>query len=110
MWYSKRQNTVESSTFGAEFVALRIATEMINLFRYKIRVFEIPLDCPANVFCGNEAVYGNATFVESKLKRKHNSICFHLVREAVAAVKMMVFIGRRKRKSCRFTHQVGTRS
>jgi hypothetical protein len=29
VWYSKRQNTVESSTFGSEFVALRIATEKI---------------------------------------------------------------------------------
>ena len=28
--------------------------------------------------------------VESKLKRKHNSICSHLVREAVAAEKMVV--------------------
>ena len=42
-------------------------------------------------FCDNEAVYRNAAFVESKLKRKHNWICFHLVREAVAAGKMVVF-------------------
>jgi hypothetical protein len=27
-WYSKRQNTVESSTFGSEFVALKIAMEL----------------------------------------------------------------------------------
>jgi len=27
IWFSKKQNTVESSTFGSEFVALRIATE-----------------------------------------------------------------------------------
>ena len=90
IWYSKRQNTVESSTFGAEFVALRIATEMISSFRYKLRMFGIPLDGPANVFCDNEAVYRNSAIVESKLKRKHNSICFHLVREAVAAGKMVV--------------------
>ena len=90
IWYSKRQNTVESSTFGAEFVALRIATELINSFRYKLRMFGIPLDGPANVFCDNEAVYRNTAMVESKLKRKHNSICFHLVREAVAAGKMVV--------------------
>ena len=32
VWYSKRQNMVESSTFGAEFVALLIAAEMINSF------------------------------------------------------------------------------
>ena len=30
VWYSKRQNTVESSTFGSEFVALRVATELIQ--------------------------------------------------------------------------------
>ena len=54
-------------------------------------MFGIPLDGPANVFCDNEAVYRNAAFVESKLKQKHNSICFHLVHEAVAAGKMVVF-------------------
>jgi hypothetical protein len=27
-WYSKRQNTIESSIFGSEFVTLKIATEM----------------------------------------------------------------------------------
>jgi len=30
LWYSKKQNTVETSTFGAEFVALRIAVEFIE--------------------------------------------------------------------------------
>ena len=43
------------------------------------------------MFFDNEAVYRNAAFVESKLKQKHNSICFLLVREAVAAGKMVVF-------------------
>ena len=42
LWYSKRQNTVESSTFGLEFVALRIAPELITSFRYKLRMFGIP--------------------------------------------------------------------
>ena len=89
--YSNRQNIVESSTFGSEFVALRTATELITSFRYKLRVFGIPLDGPANVFCDNKAVYRNSSFVESQLKRKQNSICYHLVRKAVAAGKMGVF-------------------
>ena len=29
IWYSKRQNTVESSRFGSKFIALRIATKMV---------------------------------------------------------------------------------
>ena len=33
IWYSKKQNTVESSTFGVEFVALRIASELIRAMR-----------------------------------------------------------------------------
>ena len=28
-WYSKKQNTVESSTYGSELVAARIAIEMV---------------------------------------------------------------------------------
>ena len=34
IWYSKKQNTVESSTFGSEFVALRIATEITEGLQY----------------------------------------------------------------------------
>jgi hypothetical protein len=29
MWYSKNQNTVESSTFGFELVALRIEKDLV---------------------------------------------------------------------------------
>ena len=54
-------------------------------------MFGILLDSPANVFSDNETGYCNATFVESKLKQKHNSICFHLVHKVVAAGKMVVF-------------------
>ena len=53
-------------------------------------MFGIPVDEPANVFCDNEAVYKYSAFAESRLKRKHQSICFHLVREAVAAEKIIV--------------------
>ncbi len=41
MWFSKRQKTVESSSFGSEFVALRIATELIEALRYKLRTFGV---------------------------------------------------------------------
>ena len=41
-------------------------------------------------FYHNEAVYRNSALVESKLKRKYNSICSHLVCEAVMAGKMVV--------------------
>jgi hypothetical protein len=34
LWYSKSQNTVESSTFGSEFVAARIGVEMTIIIAY----------------------------------------------------------------------------
>ena len=89
-WYSKKQNTVEASTFGAEFCAMRTAVEMIEALRYKLRMFGIPIDGPANVYCDNQAVYMNVTIPESTLKKKHHSICYHRCREAIAANTMRV--------------------
>ena len=89
-WYSKKQNTVESSTFGAEFCAMRTAVEMIESLRYKLRMLGIPIDGPANVYCDNEAVYKNTSIPESVLKKKHHSISYHRCREAVAAGTMRI--------------------
>ena len=84
-WYSKRQNTVETSTYGAELVALRIATEIIIEFRYKLRMMGIPLSGPSVVLCDNQGVVLNTSLPSSSLKKKHNAIAYHRVREAVAA-------------------------
>ncbi|KAI2504254.1 Reverse transcriptase (RNA-dependent DNA polymerase) [Fragilaria crotonensis] len=85
IWHSKRQNTVEASTFGSEFQAMKNAVELTEALRYKLRMFGIPLDTATNVFCDNEAVYKNTTLPESTLKKKHHSIAYHRCREAVAA-------------------------
>jgi len=84
-WYSKRQNTVETSTYGAELVALRIAIDNVVEFRYKLRMMGIPLKGPSHVLCDNRSVVLNTTLPSSTLKKKHNAIAYHRVREAVAA-------------------------
>jgi hypothetical protein len=85
IWYSKMQNTVETSPFGSEFVAMRIATEIIESLHYKLSMMGVPINGPANVFCDNNSVVSNAKTPESTLKHKHNAIAYHKVREAVAA-------------------------
>ena len=90
IWYSKRQNTVETSTFGSEFIAMRTAVKHIKMLCYKLRMFGIPIEGPMNVFCDNEAVFKNTTIPESTLKKKHNSICYHRCRKAVVARVMRV--------------------
>ena len=90
-WYSKRQNTVETSTFGSEIVALRNAIELIDSLRYKLRMFGVPIAGPARVFCDNESVVKTTTIPESRLKKKHCSIGYHRVRESVAAGAVLVY-------------------
>ena len=85
LWYSKRQTTVESSTFGSEFNALRIAVDQTVSMRYKLRMMGVRVDGPTFILCDNRAVVMNSSRPESTLKKKHNQICFHRVREAVAA-------------------------
>jgi hypothetical protein len=84
-WYSKRQNTVESSTFGSEFVALKIAVEMNIALRYKIRMMGVPIEEPTNTFADNSSVVTNVTIPESTLQKRHNAIAYHKCREECAA-------------------------
>ena len=60
MWYSKRQNTVETSTYGSELVAMRLAVEMIMALKCKLRMFGIEiLKNETKIFGDNNAVIIN---------------------------------------------------
>ena len=76
IWYSKLQSTVDSSSFGSECIALQIATKMIEVLRYKLRMYGVPIDGPAGVFCDNQSVITNLSILSSVLNKKHNSICY----------------------------------
>ena len=84
LWFSKRQNTVEASTFGSELLAMRLAVEMIEGLRYKLRMLGVPLEGECAVFCDNNSVVLNVK-PESALKKKHVAVNWHRVREAIAA-------------------------
>lgn len=85
MTFSKRQNTCESSTYGSELVAMRIARDLIVGLRIKLKCFGVPIDGPANVHCDNNGVIQNMSIPESTLSKKHNAINYHVIRESVAA-------------------------
>jgi hypothetical protein len=46
MWHSKKQGTIETSVFGAEFVAMRTLMEVCRALRYKHRMMGIPIEEP----------------------------------------------------------------
>ena len=83
-WYSKRQSTIETSVFGAEFVAMKVGMETLRGIRYKLRMMGVPLTGPSYIYGDNMSVIHNTQRPESTLKKKSNSICYHAIREAVA--------------------------
>ena len=88
-WYSKKQNTVETSTYGSEFVAARIATEQIMDLRITLRYLGVPIG-KSYMFGDNRSVVDSSTIPQSKLNKRHTALSFHRVREAIAA-KVLYF-------------------
>jgi hypothetical protein len=85
IWHSKKQNSIETSTFGSEFMALKTGVELLEGLRYKLRMMGVPLDGHAYVKVDNMSVVRNTSVPESMLKKKSNSIAYHYVRERSAA-------------------------
>jgi hypothetical protein len=84
-WISKRQMTVETPTYGSELVVSRITTELILEVRLILRSLGVALDGPVLMLGNNISVVLNTRFPSSVLKKKHNAIVYHSVREAIAA-------------------------
>ena len=85
VWYSKKQSGVETSTFGSEFMAMKVSTELVKGLRYKLRMMGVPIDGYTLVLGDNMSVIKNVSGPTSQLKKKSNSIAYHFVREQVAA-------------------------
>jgi len=85
IWLSKRQKTVETSTYGSELVAARIACDLICEWRYKMRMLGCDLEDESWMIGDNMSVVLNTTLPSSSLKKKHLACAYHRVREAIAA-------------------------
>jgi Reverse transcriptase (RNA-dependent DNA polymerase) len=83
-WTSKKQTSVESSSFGSEFIAMKQCCEYIRGLRYKLRMMGIPVNGPAYIYGDNQSVLANTTIPDSTLKKKSQSIAYHFVREGSA--------------------------
>ena len=90
IWYRKRQNTVETITFGSKFITMKTAVKQIKSIWYKLRMFGVPLGGPINVFCDNKAVFKYTSQLESTLNKKHTLSCYHHCREAVACLMIRI--------------------
>jgi hypothetical protein len=85
IWYSKKQNTIETSSFGSEFTALCTAIEIVKGLRYKLRMMGVLFEGHAHIRVDNNSVVNNTSIPESVLRKNCNAISYHYVREAIAA-------------------------
>ena len=82
---SKRQGAIATSTYGAEFCAMKTAVEEVQSVRYMLRCLGVEIN-HASLICGdNKGVIINCTVPDSQLKKKHVAIAYHKAREAAAA-------------------------
>lgn len=84
-WSSKRQGCIATSTYTAEFVAMRQAVEEAIALRYMLRCLGVPVTKPTNLYGDNLGSIQSATVPDSEMKKKHVAISYHFVREAIAA-------------------------
>jgi len=84
-WFCKRQATVETATYGSEFVAARIAVEQIIDLRHSLRYLGANISGPAYLFGDNQSVVTSSTIPSSVLSKRSSALNYHSVREAVAA-------------------------
>ena len=90
-WYCKRQATVETATYGSEFVVARIATEQIIDIRTTLRYFGVEIHGPSFLFGDNQSVVTSSTVPSSVLNKRSSALNYHRVREAIAA-KILKFL------------------
>ena len=87
VFYSKKQGSIESSSFGSELSAMKTAVELVEGLRYKLRMMGVPLEGRCHIKADNMSVIHNCSSPTSQLKKKSNSIAFHYVRERCAGPK-----------------------
>ena len=84
-WYSKKQGGIETSSFSAEFMAMKSCCEYIRGLRYKLRMMGIGVIGPSYIYGDNKSVLVNSSKPDSVLKKKSVSIAYNFVREGSAA-------------------------
>ena len=78
---AKRRGAIQTSTFEAEFCALRKAVEEAITLRYYLRSIGVHVKKPSIIYADNLSAIINTKELGSALKQKHVALSYHFCRE-----------------------------
>ena len=84
-WFSKKQPTVETATYGSEFIAAKLAVEQIMAMRLTLRYLGVEIKGSTKLFGDNGSVVTSASGPDSPLRKRHQALAYHYTCEAIAA-------------------------
>jgi hypothetical protein len=84
-WFTKKQATVETATYGSEFIAAKTAVQQIIAMRNTLRYLGVPIHGPTHMFGDNGSVVTSGSTPHSPLRKRHHALAYHFTREAIAS-------------------------
>ena len=84
-YFLKKQETVETGTYAAEFLAARKCLEQVVELRNYLRYLGVPINNISYVFGDNKSMIDSAIFPSSKLHKRHHILSYHYVQSILAA-------------------------
>ena len=76
MWYSKKQATTETATYGSEFVSGRTYVEEVIDLQNSFSYLGVPINDISYVFGDNETMINSSSFLHAKLHKRHNILYY----------------------------------
>jgi hypothetical protein len=90
-WFCELQGSIETATYGSEFVAARLATEQIMDVCCTLRSLGAPTHGKARMFGDNASVITSSMIPHSSSNKRHNALSYHRVCEAIASDLLWFF-------------------
>ena len=84
-WFTKKQSTAETATYGSEFSGARTCVDQVLDMRTTLRYLGVRVKGKAKMWGDNKSVVESASFPFSRLHKRHHILAFHRVRQAIAS-------------------------
>ena len=84
-WFTKKQPTVETATYGSEFIAAKQAVQQIMGLRTTLRYLGVLVHGSTHLWGDNGSVITSGSVPHSPLKKRHHALSYHYTREAIAS-------------------------